>query len=394
MGGSWAPVHGHDSKEGMKMNLKKLNVLLLLSILLLAPTIYIALSQPSNTFYISSGIYPHGVSYTVFKESSTYYAKNAYGKIVISETDATTVFQYVIDSLNSGGKIFVKSAIYSIETSIEIKYSYISIIGESPYTTTLKLADNANCDIFNFSGNWGHSRFSSFELDGNKDNNVAGSAFKARGYEGIYYDLQIHDFDSHGFILEATGGANNRFLYVDCYNNDGSGFYIRHGDTRFTVCRSYSNVLHGFDLEGTTQYIYDCSIFSNNKSGIYADGTGFLQIQGSNIGANDEHGIILKAWSSGIYAFRIVDNVFRENSYTVHNTSDAIHLQGLGAPYVEAGLILGNSISGDDEHRYGIYLGSGVRNILIENNDFLACAVNNATYIDGATSITIQDNLE
>jgi len=84
------------------MNLKKLNLtVLLVTILVLVPTIQIVYASGLSTFYLSGGIYPHSVNYTIWKEGTTYYAKNAYGFLQFSGTNLTKVANDAINALPS-----------------------------------------------------------------------------------------------------------------------------------------------------------------------------------------------------------------------------------------------------------------------------------------------------
>jgi len=88
-------------------------------------------ASPTNTFYISGGVYPQA-SFTVWKEGSTYYAKNAYGQIVYSGTDADVLINNVISNAPEGSEIYLKNADYYIDASVIIDKS-LSFIGESVY---------------------------------------------------------------------------------------------------------------------------------------------------------------------------------------------------------------------------------------------------------------------
>jgi len=58
-------------------------------------------SQTGGTFYISEGVYPGSVDYTIWREGSNYYAKNAYGRIDYSGTNCSDVIMSCIDNLPS-----------------------------------------------------------------------------------------------------------------------------------------------------------------------------------------------------------------------------------------------------------------------------------------------------
>jgi len=115
------------------MNLKKLNLtILLVTVLVLVPTIQIVYASPLSTFYLSGGIYPASPSYTVWRENSNYYAKNAYGfqPSWSGSTNASQVIQNCFDALPvgsysgsyypEGGKVFLFSGSYDISGTITL----------------------------------------------------------------------------------------------------------------------------------------------------------------------------------------------------------------------------------------------------------------------------------
>ncbi|RLC68525.1 MAG: hypothetical protein DRI26_10025 [Chloroflexi bacterium] len=322
------------------------------------------------------------------------YAKNcSSGEIEFSGTDAATVIQQAIDALpNSGGRIFIKAGEYIISSAIQINKNYITIEGESPINTCLKLADGANCNLIEFTANWGLIRIRHLELDGNKANNVAGSGIYHGGYNGIYEDLVIHDFKEHGIEILETGGTNNRFIMVESYNNDKSGFYVRKGDQRYLLCRAFSNGEYGMQLYGSVQYVIEPFVFGNGLSGIYVTG-GAVRILGGNIATNNRHGIHLNATEAGINIFEIRGVLIRENSKESANTYDAIHLEGDGPPWISVGIISENIIDGSTDHRHGIYIHNiGVRRVLISDNDVRFASVSEPIYVAGGTDIMIRRN--
>jgi len=121
------------------MNLKKLNLtVLLVTIIVLVPTIQIVYASPLSTFYLSGGIYPHGVTYTIWRESSTYYAKNAYGLLQYSGTNAS---QIINNAVGNNRFIFLKAGIYELDEPISIaSVNNLRIKGEGMGLTILKKA--------------------------------------------------------------------------------------------------------------------------------------------------------------------------------------------------------------------------------------------------------------
>lgn len=65
-------------------------------------------ATPTTEFYIAGGIYPTPYDYTIFLEDSTYYSKEAHGRIPFDGSNITTVLQATNDALTSGGTILLK----------------------------------------------------------------------------------------------------------------------------------------------------------------------------------------------------------------------------------------------------------------------------------------------
>jgi len=113
------------------LKLKTLNLaLLFVALLVITPTIQIALASP-NPFYISGGVYPHSTSYTVWKDGSSYYSKNAYGYLQFSGTNFTKVFQDSHDQLTTGGTIYLTKDYYSYATGLVVTNEFVHVEGES-----------------------------------------------------------------------------------------------------------------------------------------------------------------------------------------------------------------------------------------------------------------------
>jgi len=122
----------------LDLSKKKLSILLsvvVLSTILLTSITVIAL-VPSETFVISSGVYPGSPSYTIWTDGEgNYYAKNSYGVLTYTGTSASIVLQNCLNDLNYGGTVFItcSMAISGIEIfpSADSEFSGINIVGES-----------------------------------------------------------------------------------------------------------------------------------------------------------------------------------------------------------------------------------------------------------------------
>jgi len=97
----------------VKLNIPKRNTILVTTlgviVGLLTATIYYSYANGSNdTFTISQGPYPGAPSFTIWKEDSTYYAKNSYGRIAYYGSNLSIIVQNANDALTNGGRIYLK----------------------------------------------------------------------------------------------------------------------------------------------------------------------------------------------------------------------------------------------------------------------------------------------
>jgi hypothetical protein len=119
--------------KNMKMNYKKLSVGLLAIILIIGSYFgYVWSITPTTTFYLSSGIYPSAATYTIWTDGTNYFAKDAYGLIAYSGTDASTVINAALAATgypHQGGIVYVKSGFYSLTSTLIIP-SWTTLQGE------------------------------------------------------------------------------------------------------------------------------------------------------------------------------------------------------------------------------------------------------------------------
>jgi len=125
----------------IKQNYKKIiGTSLIINILVICLSVMLVLSQATNTFTITSGIYPSASSYTVYEEDSTYYAKSAYGAIGYSGLNEDDVIQSAIDRVNTegGGTVYIKQGSYYPEKTINLS-SRVRLVGEVTTTSATGL---------------------------------------------------------------------------------------------------------------------------------------------------------------------------------------------------------------------------------------------------------------
>jgi hypothetical protein len=117
-----------------QVSLKWAIALVLIACLVSSSIVYYVFAvSPSSAFTISSGVYPGAPSYTVWREGSNYFAKDANGEIDYSGTNASAMIQTIIYALPDGGKIFIRAGDYDLTSLITLKEK-IWICGEGEAT--------------------------------------------------------------------------------------------------------------------------------------------------------------------------------------------------------------------------------------------------------------------
>jgi len=254
-----------EKKEKRKMNLKKLNLtVLLVTILVLIPTIQIVYASPLSTFYLSGGIYPHGVSYTIWREGSYYYAKNAYGFIHYSGTNGSQIFQNCIDILtpneNSGGVIFLPNGEYT--ASFLLKWNVV-IIGENQRLTKI-----FGCITMNNSDTIHPIRLENLFIDGYSAGVNFGVVFTGNSSGVTIKNCRVSGVKA-GIYCNATNSLANVLDQVMFMWNSEIGFWIQGYFYASTIqsC-NFANLDYGLIINGTYACTYlwfkDC-IWDNIK---------------------------------------------------------------------------------------------------------------------------------
>jgi len=135
-----------------RFSFRSMLIIVIISVVLTASFFYAFAATPTSTFYISGGIYSGAPSYTIWKESTNYFAKDASGEIDYSGTNASELTQNCIDQLTSGGLIFFKTGLYDFDTQVDVSYSIV-FIGEGIIHTEIRVT-TADIYLFNVTANY------------------------------------------------------------------------------------------------------------------------------------------------------------------------------------------------------------------------------------------------
>lgn len=367
------------------MNLKILNLtVLLITILVFIPTIQIVLAESESTFYISVGIYPHG-DYTIWKQSSTYYAKSRYGKILCYDTNVSYVVNTAIqalpsgnpsggDYLASGGEIYFSKGTYDFDTSINIVRNGTILNGlrrgtflkTSNDITLIQFADHvSDCTIENLwlESNSGTSNHPAISVGG------AGHIIQKNIIENFKYGIQGNDTGSDDFGLRIEGNIifnqtfagidiGNGYSAVKIYGNHISGtpahslelgIHLYNETDRSTIFGNHIDdcFCDAIFIDATDGYCWHISIHHNDIERCGRDCISLLEATDCSLVGNT---IESEGWTNNRYGINL--------NTVSHCTLDANNIDRTG--------------------RYGLMLFQSDNNI-ISNNQLWKCGLNTSS---------------
>lgn len=367
-----------------KLGLKTVFLLLVSVSALLVSVCYYTWANNSSTFTISQGVYPGAPSYTIWKEDSTYYAKNSFGVLTYYGTNASNVVNNAIDALPSteGGLLHFTSQIFYFTHSIVIERTNVHLEGEGSDNTKLYLNDNSNCHLISITPSTLKNFISirHMTLWGNKDSQSGQShGIYIYGYTGDIFltDLYIDDFLNKGiYVLPITRVHNlwiQRNLIEGC---NEAGISLNN-----TVGIHFAHI--------KDNYIY------NNQVGIrvYQKNGRGLEIEGNIIYENGQHGVLFE----GVRYATLNDNQIFDNSKDSAYTYDGVYLGKTGSDQTYYITINDNFITNQgftNYQRYGINIADLSDNLEIQDN-YLSGNSNGSINIasGAATSSEIHGNL-
>ena len=315
--------------------------------------VFYAYANPGLTYstIIEEGSMMETASYVIFKDGSTYYAKNgSTGAIDYLSSDATTVIESVLNASTSGGRIFIRRGTYEIDTTINVYNKYITIIGEGPGSsgTRLQLSNNADCNMFNLNSS---TFFYLYELslDGNKNNNNAGIGVSASPVVGglATADITIDRVFIHNFAEEGV-------YWTDCWGSVIKNSYIE------------ANLGNGSQIGGWNNHLISTTFNWNNGSGIRIGGDYHVSVVDCAICENGEHGIYVSGGST-----TIADNKILGNGVITNDTYSGIYIYGGNTHSITGNLIDGRTIKNPPRYntsRHGIRVENCVNGTTITGN--------------------------
>ncbi|RLJ01551.1 MAG: hypothetical protein DRP08_05375 [Candidatus Aenigmatarchaeota archaeon] len=281
---------------------------------------------------------------------------------VCDGVDDQVEIQAAIDALPTGGTlggtVQLLEGTFVISAPIKLR-TYMRLQGMHQGATTIKLADNANCNGLEYISDVGGIMITiaRMTLAGNKDNNVSG--------KGIY--------------INTTSGAVLRDFHLDevfvsswaeegIYTNNSTGFKLTRSWIEF-------NGGAGIKIDGSTQgFITNC-VIHGNLHGIWLLNHSGGKYIGNLISGNKKYGIYSQSGIRELY----MGNSILGNSADPTHTSSGILLSGS-----DYSIIIGNLFDGQDNERWGVQIYSSTDGAVVMDNTFYRHW--SAPIIDNSTS--------
>jgi hypothetical protein len=264
-------------------------------------------------------------SYIVFTDGLKYYAKNgSTGIIEYSDTDASNVIQYAINSLPSyGGKIFIKAGTYILLKTVGLfgkRYDTLLIQGEGMRATVLKLAGNVNSDMLHFTPPSGAVMtpviIRDLGIDGNKANNTSGNGIVIEDAACCVIErIRVINVAGHGVWLKAGSIARGYYNYIrdnEIVGNNGDGIKIDYNiDSNIIIGNLIANNGgNGIRTDVGWNLIVGNYIASNTVNiYLYGDNNHLTKIVGNHISESLQENIKIEAVGTPSFYIVIVGNV-------------------------------------------------------------------------------------
>jgi len=282
-----------------RINVKTALIFVAIGILITSGLFYVFAATPSSPMYIGSGPYPGAPSYTIWREGSNYFAKDANG-LLPSWSGGTNISDITQKCENTfttdgGGTIHYAKGIFTFDTAVSFDTHLVKITGEG-LATQLNTVENIT--MFNVTAKRGYMTFENFRV-------------RHYGHSGSFIKALSGIFHSRFVNLHIDNGAN--FEYAGCvFNFSGSGFNTF--ENYFDSCTINIALCHLW-YWGSELFIQNCKFGHQTPYG-----KAYVKIINSgNINIDNTGFEVVKLW------FETVDNVNLDNLWFTGAPNHAVY---------------------------------------------------------------------
>lgn len=348
-------------------------ILILITALLSSTFAYVLAQTPTGTLWITPGPYPGTASYTIWRDGANYFAKDEYGELAYSGTNASGVIQSAIDAANSaatrGGEVFIEQGTYLLAYHITFA-KRVTIRGEGMNATILRGTNASNYVLFGSYSSGDPGRFMGleniqiaygrgirlvwclnyyfqnvlifnsstigFSMEYNYGNRFTNLVINRCTTVGLAMDF-CNNNNFFGLVVTACGthgveikrSVDNHFLGIDSESNGGYGFYSA-GSRRTEVSGWFENNTQSFGPGGYIEvylwnvtgwgatldfHIHDCNIDTAGKTGSIG-----IQLKTAN-GTVIGHSV--KIWNATTVDILVESTSYHTTIYAPSNANDS-----------------------------------------------------------------------
>jgi len=349
----------------MGKRLKLVSAIFLVTLVLAAMVssgtfVYIVYASPTSSMYVEEGVYPSAVAWTIWKEGSSIYAKDANGHIPswAPSSNATVIINNAIDDSALGTRLILPGEyeVYSIQFDSDDHNKTLQGMGWGK--TILKRADSTNAYVLDIQGVTGVENFlvnvgvKDLEIDCNEANQVADDyqhgIFMCRCNDSFVENVWIHDVGEGSgvttFALLGKWSYRLRFEGNLITNTEDGGF-------------GFETSEESYGIKNTLRYI-------GEHDAIWVWNSNHTHIESNHI------------WYAGFHGIHLYNKVF--HSVVSHNTIYYATAKGIQLGHTEYSACDWNVVSDNtlmDISGYGIRLVQDSSFNTISNNVMKNCTL-------------------
>lgn len=326
------------------------------------------------------------------------------GAILASHaTNVASVINTALNSLTSGGTVFLKRETYPLETTVALTQHFTNLVGE-PGTKLVPAA--GTFDLITVNGNDGILR--DFFLDCSNKGNGTGSGIRIGGTsQSLRTKIQnifLKNAPTHGIYLDInSGGCFVNNCTVQSFNSPtGHGLLISSSSDHFI----YDNDIGGYGNNsgviisgGGFNRIHNNEIYVNMFGITFYLGNG-NSIVNNNIQLNQRHGIDIKNDTATTYKDLVIaNNIIIDNSTSATTTYDGIAFTlsstgGFDRVNVTGNISSDQRAGGSKTQRYGLASTTALLiNSNVSNNVFTGNVTGGALITGAATTLRVINNV-
>lgn len=330
-----------------QVSLKLAMAIVLIAILVSSSLVYVFAVSPSSTFTISSGVYPGAPSYTIWREGSNYFAKDANGLLACSGTNPTSIWNSIIAS---NIHIYFASGLYTIPSTLQISNMENITVNGGGASTILQAAVSLETPILQVNGTDAAHKIRGITISDLKFLGAPSGAqirqtciqFNFVMYSTIE-SVYVHHSRKYGILL----------YYSDCIRVENVEIWENLGGAGLVLWCVADSVVTGVKIVGS-------GTAADPQPGIGLWSVGTTLITGCQVDTNGGHGIDMADCKWIV----ISGCSFYDNDFLDLTSYDGISIGGDS----DYNVVVGNTLRGND--RYGINIGPATcnDNIIVGNS--------------------------